>query len=151
MIELPSEADIDLPAELIFDLITDFDGQHRWLSTSSAFHGTTDISSKPVKLGTTYREPGPSGVRNGEVTEFAPPTKVTFHQPMTMRFGLGVIDITVRYTLTPGAGKTHVSRVCALNLPWQLKLFQPVVVEQFRSESARTFAALKVYADKQSR
>lgn len=151
MIELPSEADVDWPADLIFDLITDFDSYPRWLSRSSAYHGTHEISSNPVKLGTTYREPGPFGVRHGEVAEFERPTKVTFRQPMTMRFGLGVIDTTVRYNLTPGAGKTHVSRVCAIDVPWQLKLFQPVVVEQFRRESVRTLAALKAYADKQPR
>lgn len=147
LIELPSDADVDWPADKIFDLITDFDSYSRWLTRSSAYRGTAEISSNPVRLGTTYREPGPSGVRHGEVTEFERPNKVTFHQPMTMRYGLGVIDVTVRYTLTPVAGKTHVSRVCAINLPWQLKLFQPVVVGQFRSESARTLAALKAYAD----
>ena len=149
MIELPSEAEVDWPAERIFDLITDFDGYSRWLTPSQSYHGTHEISSNPVKLGTTYREPGPFGVRDGEVTEFEPPTKITFHQPMTMRFGLGVIDVNVRYRLTPSGGKTHVSRVCAIDLPWQLKLSEPVVVEQFRSESARTLEALRAYADRQ--
>ena len=147
VIELPSEADVDCPAEGIFDLITDFDGQHRWLSTSSAFQGTTEVSSNPVRLGTTYREPGPFGVRNGEVTEFERPTRVTFHQPMTMKYGLGVIDITVRYNLTPRSGQTHIRRVVSVKLPWQLKLFPAVVLSQFKTESARTLAALKAYAN----
>ena len=151
MIELPSEADVDCSAERIFDLITDFDGYSRWLTQSSAYQGTHGISSNPVRLGTTYREPGPAGVRNGEVTEFQRPTNITFHQPMTMKFGAGVIDATVRYTLTPNGDRTHVRRVVTIGLPWQLKLFQPLVVEQFRSESARTLAALKAYADKQPR
>jgi uncharacterized protein YndB with AHSA1/START domain len=67
---LPASADIRCPAEKIFDVITDFDGQDRWLAKSSAFRGTTAISSGPVTLGTTYVEPGPFGVRNGKVTEF---------------------------------------------------------------------------------
>ena len=151
MIELPSEAEVDWPAERIFDLITDFDSYSQWLTRSSAYHGTREISSNPVRLGTTYREPGPAGVRHGEVTEFERPTRVAFHQPMAMKFGLGVIDVSVRYTLTPIGGMTHVSRVCSITVPWQLKLFQSVVVEQFRNESARTLAALKAYADKQPR
>jgi hypothetical protein len=85
MIEIPSEADIQCSAESIFDLIIDFRGQDRWLTKSSSFHGTTEISSDPVGLGTTYREPGPFGVRNGTVTELERPTKITFHQPMTMK------------------------------------------------------------------
>ena len=145
--EIPAQADIHCPAETIFDLITDFKGQDRWLTTSSAFHGTTEISPYPVVLGTTYREPGPLGVRNGTVTEFERPAKITFHQPMTIRLHTGIVDVTLRYTLTPGAGPTHVKRVVTITVPWPLKLIQPVFVHAFRVESGRTLLALKAYAD----
>jgi len=147
---IPSEADIRCPAEKIFDLIIDFRGQDRWLTKSSAFRGTTEISSDPVTLGTTYTEPGPFGVRHGTVTEFERPAKITFHQPMTMRLHAGTVDVTLRYTLTPGpggAGVTHVARVVTLGVPWSLRLVQPVLVRAFRAESGRTLLALKAYAD----
>ena len=147
MIDIPSEADIRCNAKKIFDLIIDFRGQDRWLPHSSAFHGTTEISADPVTLGTTYREPGPFGVRNGTVTEFERPGKITFHQPMTMRLHSGTLDVTLRYTLTPNAGSTHVSRVVTLGIPWSLRLLQPILVRELRSESGRTLLALKVYAD----
>jgi uncharacterized protein YndB with AHSA1/START domain len=147
MTELRSEADVRGSAEKLFDMITDFRGQDRWLAKSSAYHGTTEISSNPVALGTTYREPGPFGVRNGAVTEFERPTKITFHQPMSMILRWGTIDVTVRYTLTPGAGTTHVARVVTLGIPWSLKVLQPLLVHAFRAESSRTLLALKVYAD----
>ncbi len=148
VIEMPSEADIQCPAEKIFDLITDFRGQDRWLGRSSAFRGTDEISSNPVTLGTTYSEPGPFGVRNGTVTEFERPTKITFHQPMTMKFGLGIVDVTTRYELTPGATTTRVGRAVTIKIPWTLKLFTPLLAREFRVESARTLLALKAYADK---
>ena len=136
---IPAEADIRCPAEQIFDVITDFRGQDRWLAKSSAFRGTTEISSDPVTLGTTYREPGPFGVRNGTVTEFERPVKITFHQPMTLRLHAGTVDVILRYTLTPGtAGMTHVARVVTLTVPPSLRLVQPVLVRAFRTESART-------------
>lgn len=147
VIELPSEVDIDCSAEVIFDLIIDFGGQDRWLSGSSAFHGTHDISSDPVALGTTYREPGPFGMRHGEVTEFGRPTRITFHQPMTLKLHAGTLDVTVRYTLTPGSSSTHVRRVVTLGIPWPLRIFQPVLAREFRVESGRTLHALKAYAD----
>ena len=147
MIELPAEADIHCPAETIFDLIADFRGQARWLPRSSAFRGTADISDDPVRLGTTYREPGPAGVRNGTVTEFERPGKITFHQPMTMRLHAGTVDITLRYTLTPGTDGTHVKRVVTIGIPWSLRLMRPVLVRAFRTESGRTLLALKAYAD----
>jgi uncharacterized protein YndB with AHSA1/START domain len=146
-LDIPSEAEIGADAETIFDLIIDFRGQGRWLTRSSAFHGTEEISSDSVALGTTYREPGPLGVRNGEVTEFERPTRLTFHQPMTIRFGLGTVEVTLRYTLTPGLGSTHVRRVVTIDVPWPLKLFQPVVAHAFRVESGRTLIALKAYVD----
>ncbi|SRR5258708_22298988 len=150
MVEMPYETDIRCSAEKIFDLIADFHSQERWLTQSSAFRGTNDVSSSTVALGTTYREPGPFGVRNGTVTEFERPAKITFHQPMTMRFGLGIVDVTVRMTLAPAEASTHVKRVVTIGVPWQLKLFQPLLARNFRVESARTLLALKAYADELS-
>ncbi len=147
MIELPAEAEIHCPAERIFDVIIDFGGQDRWLPPSSAFHGTTEISSDPVTLGTTYREPGPFGVRNGTVTEFERPGKITFHQPMTLRLHAGIIDVTLRYLLTAGTGSTHVNRTVTLGIPSSLTLLRPVILRQFRLESARTLRKLKEHAE----
>jgi uncharacterized protein YndB with AHSA1/START domain len=147
MTEIAAEAAIRSPAEKIFDLIIDFRGQDRWLTPSSAYHGTLEVSSDPVTLGTTYREPGPFGVRHGRVTEFERPTAITFHQPMTMRLHAGTVDVVMRYTLTPGDGVTRVRRVVTLGIPWSLKLAQPVLVRAFRTESSRTLLALKAYAD----
>jgi uncharacterized protein YndB with AHSA1/START domain len=150
MVELRCEADIRCPAGKIFDVITNFSGQDRWLAKSSAFHGTTPISPGPVTTGTTYREPGPFGVRNGTVTEFERPAKITFHQPMTMKLRAGTIDVTVRYTLAPAAGSTHVTRVVTLGIPSSLRLLQPLLIRAFRTESRRTLLALKAYADAQA-
>jgi uncharacterized protein YndB with AHSA1/START domain len=146
MSEIPAEADIRCPAEKIFDVIIDFGGQDRWLTPSSAYHGTLEVSSDPVTLGTTYREPGPFGVRHGRVTEFEWPTAITFHQPMTMRLRAGTVDVLMRYTLTPVDGGTCVRRVVTLGIPWSLKLVQPVLIRAFRTESSRTLRALKAYA-----
>ena len=86
-------------------------------------------------------------MRQGRVTEFEPPTAITFHQPMTMRLHAGTVDVVLRYTLTPGEGVTRVRRVVTLRIPWSLKLAQPVLVRAFRTESSRTLLALKAHAD----
>jgi hypothetical protein len=148
MIELSFEADVQCAADNVFDLIADLRGQDRWLTGSMSFHGTTEVSTNAVALGTTYREFEPLGVRNGTVTEFEPPTKITFHQPMTLRLRAGVIDVTVRYMLTPVGKNTHVRRVVTLGMPLPMKLVQPIVVRAFRAESRRTLVALKAYADR---
>jgi uncharacterized protein YndB with AHSA1/START domain len=147
-VDVQCEADIACPAETIFDLIIDLRGQDRWLEPSKSFRGTTEISQNPVTLGATYREVEPFGVRNGTVTECERPTKITFHQPMTMKLRTGVLDVVMRYTLTPQGESTHVRRVVSIGIPWSLKLFRPVLARAFRVESGRTLAALKAYADK---
>jgi uncharacterized protein YndB with AHSA1/START domain len=147
MIQIPAEADIHCSADRIFDLIADLQGQDRWLTSSSAFRGTTEVSSNPAALGTTYNEPGPLGVRHGVVTEFQRPTAITFTQPMTIKLRLGTIDVVMRYSLTPQGETTHVHRVVTVSIPWPLKLVSPLVVGSFRHESRRTLMALKAYAD----
>jgi len=150
MTQIRQEAEIDAPVERIFAAIVDLRGYDRWLATSKVFEGITDISSDPVGLGTSWAEPWPNGVRRGTVTQFDPPTRVTFHQPMTMSPRLlGVIDITVSRTLTPKPTSVHVRRVVTIGIPWPLKLAQPIVVRQFRSESGRTLHALKRFAESQ--
>ena len=148
MAQIRQEAEIVASAEKIFAAIVDLRGYERWLPTSNVFEGITEISSDPVALGTTWAEPGPNGVRHGTVTEFDSPTRVTFHQPMTMRPRfLGVIDITVSISLTPSTESVHVRRVVTFRVPWPLKLVQPFVVRQFGMESGRTLAALKTFAE----
>jgi uncharacterized protein YndB with AHSA1/START domain len=142
-----AEADVRCSPETLFDLILDLRGQDRWLSPSSAYHGTLDISSEPTAVGTTYREPGPFGVRHGRIVELHRPTTVAFHQPMTMRLHTGTVDILLRYALTPAGGSTHLRRTVALTFPWLLKPFQRLIVPEFRKESERTVRALKAYAD----
>jgi uncharacterized protein YndB with AHSA1/START domain len=147
-VRIPSDADIHCAADRIFDLITDLDGQDAWLTRSSAFRCTAGASENPAVLGTTYHEPGPLGVRNGTVTEYERPTKITFHQPMTIKAGLGTVDVTLRYTLVAGENMTHVRRVVAIAVPRRLRLVQPLIVQAFRRESGRTLLALKMHADK---
>jgi hypothetical protein len=100
-----------------------------------------------VTLGTTYREPGPLGVRHGMVTELERPASITFHQPMTLKSGLGTVDVVMRYALAPRGASTVVSRVVTVGIPRRLRLVTPVLRFAFRRESARTLRALKAYAD----
>ena len=147
IVEITCEADIRRSPEKIFDVITDFAGQERWLEKSKYFRGTREVSSDPVRLGTTYREPGPLGVRHGTVTEYERPTKVTFHQPMTLRPRIGTMDIVMRYVLTPQAGSTRVRRLVTIQVARLLKFAKPLLAREFRRENERTLRALKAHCD----
>ena len=148
MTQIRQEAEIEAHVERIFAAIVDLRAYDRWLERSQVFEGITNVSSDPIALGTTWSEPGPNGVRRGTVTDFEAPTRVTFHQPMTMSPRLlGIMDITVAITLTQKPLSVLVRRVVTVTIPWPLKLVQPIVVRQFRMESGRTLIALKHFAE----
>jgi len=145
------ESEMHSTAERVFAAIVDLRGYHRWLTPSKSFGETTDLSSDPITLGTTFLDSGPGGVRHGVVTEFAPPTRVTFHMPMTMRPRLlGTIDIHVIYALTSTATAVHVRRDGTVTVHGPLKLVRPVVVRQIQNESERTLLALKAFVETQA-
>jgi uncharacterized protein YndB with AHSA1/START domain len=147
MAEIVIEAEVPARVETVFDTIVDLRGYGRWLEPSADYPGTTEISADPIAAGTTYVESSPSGVRHGTVTEFDRPTRVTFHQPMTMKPRLlGVIDIHVTYTLNPAASGVHLTRLVTLAIGWPLVLVRPLVLRRFRRESRRTVDALVAYA-----
>jgi uncharacterized protein YndB with AHSA1/START domain len=146
MVRILLEADMPGPAETVFDTIVDLPGYGRWLTPSAEYAGTTEISTDPIAAGTTYVERSPGGVRHGTVTELDRPSRVAFHQPMTMRPRLlGVIDIHVAYTLAPTAGGVHLTREVTLSMGPLLSLLRPVVLRRFRRESRRTMDALAAF------
>src|SRR4051812_40679722 len=150
MPELSFETEIQASADEVFALIADLRGYDRWLPRSGEFQGTTAISDGPIGAGTPYVEVASSGVRHGTVTEFEPPARIAFHQPMTLKPRLaGVVDIVAAYALTPrGDSAVHVRRDLTLDLPPALKAAQPLVLRRFRRENERTLAALKVAAER---
>ena len=145
-VEIPLQAEIRCSAEQVFEVIADLDGQHRWLAESPEFRGTVDVSDNPVRLGSTYREPTPQGVRHGEVTEFEPPVRITFHQPMDLR-PFGRIDIVQRCTLEPRGDSTLVRRVATLGIPAYLRPLARHIISTTARESERTLTALKTYCE----
>ncbi|MGH6817159.1 MAG: SRPBCC family protein [Methylovirgula sp.] len=148
MIDLHWEADIRASAERVFWLLAELRDYDRWLPRSSAFRGTNNISDGPIAVGTTYIEPGPFGVRHGKVTEFAPPNRLCFEQPMTVKpEALGIIGIRLFHTLTPRLDTVHLRRELQLEPHGPVKFAMPLVVLAFRVENARMMKMLKAFAE----
>jgi hypothetical protein len=66
---------------------------------------------------------------------------------MTLRFGLGTIEILMRYTLAERSEATNVKRTLTIGLPRALRPIRPMLVRQFKVENVRTLAALKAHAE----
>jgi hypothetical protein len=146
-------AQIEGSPEIIFDLIADMPNYGRWLPGSEAFGGTTQVSPYPVRLGTTYLDGGPAGLRPGSVTGYDRPHYIAFHHTMLLKRGplTANIDVHVRCTLELVERATRVIR--ALDLPIQipglLKPAEPLAVYSFRKENVRILAELKRYVEAQ--
>jgi uncharacterized protein YndB with AHSA1/START domain len=140
---------INASAETIFALLADLSHYDRWLPGSKAFGEIRDIVPLPVGLGTTYIDAGPSGVRQGEVTAYDAPRRISFHQPMHVKQGLvnGTIDIHLRHTLEQVEQMTRVNRDLTLQLHGLLKVARPFVISAFREENKRMLLALKRYVE----
>ena len=146
IVEIPLEAEVQCSAERIFEVIADLNGQDRWLARSTVFRGTVDVSDNPVRLGSTYREPSPQGTRHGEVIEFEPPVRITFHHPLNLR-PFGRIDFVQRYTLEPLDETTLVRRVAVVGIPAYLRPVARIILSTTARESGRTLSALKAYCE----
>jgi hypothetical protein len=146
IVEIPLQAEVQCSAERIFEVIADLNGQDRWLPRSTVFRGTVDVSDNPVRLGSTYREPSPQGIRHGEVIEFEPPVRITFHQPINLR-PFGRIDMVQRCTLVPLGETTLVRRVAVVGIPAYLRPVARIILSTTTRESGRTLSALKAYCE----
>jgi uncharacterized protein YndB with AHSA1/START domain len=140
---------IEGSADTIFALLADLEHYDRWLPGSKAFGTITQISPLPVGLGTTYIDAGPAGTRRGEVTEYDPPTRISFHQPMQVqqRWLTGTIDIHLRHTLEPVEQMTRLNRDLTLHIHGLLKVAQPFVIAAFSQEHECMLLALKRYVE----
>ena len=143
-------ARIEGSPETIFDLIADMPNYGRWLPGSEAFGGTTEVSPYPVRLGTTYLDAGPAGLRPGSVTGYDPPKSIAFHHTMLVKRGplTADIEVHIRCTLEPVEGATSVIRALDLTIqiPGLLKVAEPLVVSAFRKENVRILAERYVEA-----
>ena len=126
----------------------------RWLSDSSVFGGTVDVTPNPVRLGTTYLDAGPVQ-KPGSVTEYDRPNHLSFHHTVQLRrCPLNTdVDARIRYTFDPKEGGTFVDRrlVLTFNLQGISRLALPLLLYAFRKENNRTLAALKRYIEEQPR
>ena len=149
MAAIRATTDVNAPAQKVFDAVTDLQSYSKWLPDSGTFNGTTEISESPVKLGTTYVESSPGGVRSGKVIEFERPSKVVFHQPMKLNPASGghVIDIKVEVTLKENRGVTTVERDVYLGFPEPLQPLKEAWDKGGSEESVRVLNLLKKYVE----
>jgi len=142
---------IKRPAEAVFNLIADLPNYNRWLSPSNLFAQTMQISDNPIKLGSTYLDQGPQSTMQGKITEFQPPTRLTFFQ--TTQFKLLIfpagLDIEIQYVLENIDNGTRVNRNTTVNPKGIARLAQPILLNSIKAENERILRVMKAYLESQ--
>ena len=83
-------------------------------------------------------------MRHGKITEFDPPARLSFEQPMTMRpEALGVVGILLSHVLTPGSNGVHLLRALDLTPRGRTKFAMPLLILAFRKAQAPVFEPVK--------
>jgi Polyketide cyclase / dehydrase and lipid transport len=145
-------ANIEGPCKTVFGLIADITQYDHWLLRSSAFGAVTQVSPTPVGLGTTYIDQGQSGTMKGSITEYQPPTHITFQQSMPVKLLVisGTLELHIRYSLESAGHVTRVNRDVTFHLPGMLKVAQPIIVSTVRRESKRLLQIMKRTIEEQT-
>jgi|FLYN01.1.fsa_nt_gi uncharacterized protein YndB with AHSA1/START domain len=145
MAEMQFETVIRRPVEDVFALIADLPNYGKWLPPSNIYGGVTQYSELPVRVGTQYVDQGKASRMMGAVTEFEPPTRISFRQ--TSASLLGGLTIEILYTLAAEDGATRVTRQVSVQPSGAYSLLEPVLLGQIRKESERILAKIKGYLE----
>jgi len=140
------------PPAILFELLSDLPNYGRWLPSSAAFGGTTDVDPYPVQLGSRYHDgkPGEPG-RDwwGTVTGFQPPGSLDFHHTIQISQVRATVDVHIHYSFEQQEGGTRVTRWLLLDIimPTLLLPLRRLIIRPFDVENVRTLSAVKKYAE----
>lgn len=145
MAEMRFETVIQRPVDDVFALIADLPNYSKWLPPSNLY-GSTEYSELPIRAGTQYVDKGRASRMTGRVTQFEPPTRITFRQESVALFG--ALNIEIGYALAAEGDATRVTRQVAINPSGGYWFLQPVLMRAIRPESERILAAMTAYLEK---
>jgi uncharacterized protein YndB with AHSA1/START domain len=145
MITFENEIVINRPVEVVFAAVTDIPGWRRWQPGLLEARQTTP---EPVGVGTradTVRANFGQRIQiKVDVTEFVP------NQRFTIRSVSGPITVTIRQTLTPGAGGTRLHQLTEGAPHGFFNVAQPVLARPLKKEMPDGLARLKALLESQA-
>ena len=100
------------------------------------------ISEGPVRQGTTYFDATRMGTFEGEVTEFAPPSRLAFRETLRW-FGSQMTQARPEYSLEADEEATVVHHVAVGELFGSMRFMKPAAALLAKVERTRTLNSLK--------
>lgn len=141
-VRFESRVVIDRPVDEVFERLADLSGYRTWMHRTGLFRRASPSTSGPVGLGTRYVDATRMGPFEGEVVEFAPPTRLAFRETLT-RFGRPLMEARPEYLLEGDGSSTVVTHVAVGELYGWMRFMKPGAAMMARMERTRTLSSLK--------
>jgi uncharacterized protein YndB with AHSA1/START domain len=142
IVRFESRTVIQGPVSEVFERLADLPGYGRWMHRTGLFRGCRLTSQAPVRRGTTYADSTRMGTFDGEVTEFAPPTRIAFRETLRW-FGSPITQARPEYSLQEDESATVVHHVAVGELYSWMRLMKPAAAWMANRERSRTLNSLK--------
>jgi uncharacterized protein YndB with AHSA1/START domain len=133
---------IDRPIGDVFARLTDLNGYRTWMRRTGLFRRSWQTSDGPLAVGTAYFDATRMGTFRGVVTDYEPPTRISFRE-ILHRFGSDLMEARPQYILEADGDKTVVHHVAEGELFGIMRLMKPVAALLASNERARTVESLR--------
>ena len=141
-VRFESRTVIRRPIGEVFERLADVPGYGRWMHRTGLFLRCGLTSERPVRQGTTYVDATRMGTFEGEVTEFAPPTRIAFRETLHW-FGSPMTQARPEYVLEEDGDATVVHHVAVGELYGWMRFMKPGAAMLANLERTRTLNSLK--------
>jgi uncharacterized protein YndB with AHSA1/START domain len=133
---------IRAPIGEVFARLADVPAYGRWMHRTGLFRRCGLTSDGPVRAGTTYFDATRMGTFEGEVTEFAAPSRIAFRETLRW-FGSPMSQARPEYFLEEDGDATVVHHVAVGELFGAMRLMKPAAALMANAERTRTLNSLK--------
>lgn len=141
-VRFESRTVIERPVAEVFERLADVPGYGRWMHRTGLFRRSGLTSEAPVRKGTTYFDATRMGTFEGEVTEFAAPSRIAFRETLRW-FGSAMSQARPEYSLDGDGDTTVVHHIAVGELYGWMRVMKPAAALMARSERSRTLKSLK--------
>ncbi len=142
ILRFESNTVIQRPVSEVFERLADLPGYGRWMHRTGLFRRCRLTSEVPIREGTTYLDSTWMGTFDGEVTEFAPPTRIAFRETLKW-FGAAITQARPEYSLKGDETATVVHHVAVGELYGWMRFMKPAAAMLADRERSRTLRSLK--------
>ena len=141
-VRFESRTVIRRPIGVVFERLADLPGYGRWMHRTGLFRRCRQISESPVRKGTTYLDATRMGTFEGEVTEFAPPSRIAFRESLRW-FGSQMTQARPEYLLEGDDEATVVHHIAVGELFGWMRFMKPAAALLAKVERTRTLNSLR--------